>query len=60
MRALLFLFCAGCIASVLEAQDPSTALEKCRNEARDAYQADAGVGGSLDVYERCKAREGVL
>jgi hypothetical protein len=50
----------GCGLSLIEAQDPSDALEKCRNEARAAYHSDAGVDDSLAVYERCKAREGVL
>jgi hypothetical protein len=36
------------------------ALEKCRNEARDAFYADASAADATTVYERCKARMGIL
>ena len=58
--ALAVLLCTGCWGAMVEAQDPSTALEKCRNEARAAYFDGGSVERSLDIYERCKAREGVL
>ncbi len=52
---------AGCGSFAPEPMDPTDALAKCRDEARAAYfVGDAGMSASLDAYERCKTREGIL
>jgi hypothetical protein len=48
--------CAGAVyGPALDA-----ALAKCRQEAREAYNGGMTYRGSIDVYERCKLREGAF
>lgn len=52
------LLVSACIQ--LSARDPSSILEKCRDEARGAYYGkDASPNDAYDAYDKCVEREGL-